>query len=171
MPYIFTNNPCEPIQATENSILKNQFEVQVGMITTRLIRLTSKPMTGPDVQAVQERLSLLGFNPSCGDGTFTAQCRQALIRFQKSRHIKANGIVNALTWIHLHQDWPRCDIPPRSNPRIFIHLNTRILNLQVQGSITTYPVAIGRLQHLLRQATGQLCKKLSTLAARLAYAG
>jgi hypothetical protein len=50
------------------------------------------------VYEVQIRLRRLGFLDAAPNGTFGPQTERAVKRFQRARHLKVTGIVNAATW-------------------------------------------------------------------------
>ncbi|MGA0617709.1 N-acetylmuramidase domain-containing protein [Paracoccus sp. KR1-242] len=56
----------------------------------------------PAVRQAQERLLLLGFDPNGVDGIFGAGTRAAVIAFQKSRGLVADGIIGPKTWAALN---------------------------------------------------------------------
>lgn len=60
-----------------------------------VLRLGSK---GTGVKAVQQRLDALGFDCGKTDSDFGKLTRAAVIKFQKSRKIKADGLVGKITW-------------------------------------------------------------------------
>jgi len=53
--------------------------------------------SGPTVRKLQRKLKKLGFNPGPIDGIFGKKTRAALIRFQKSRRLIADGIAGPQT--------------------------------------------------------------------------
>ena len=53
--------------------------------------------SGPTVRKLQRKLKKLGFNPGPIDGIFGKKTRAALIRFQKSRRLIADGIAGPRT--------------------------------------------------------------------------
>ena len=53
--------------------------------------------SGPDVQDVQQKLKDLGFDPNGVDGNFGAGTRAAVIAFQQSKGLPADGIVGPAT--------------------------------------------------------------------------
>jgi peptidoglycan hydrolase-like protein with peptidoglycan-binding domain len=57
---------------------------------------------GPEVKQLELRLQQLGFNPGTTDGNFTVTTKAAVIAFQQSKGITADGIVNASTWTTLN---------------------------------------------------------------------
>lgn len=56
---------------------------------------------GPEVQQLQELLQKQGFNPGSIDGIFGAGTKAAVIAFQKSKEMYADGIVGDKTWTTL----------------------------------------------------------------------
>lgn len=63
----------------------------------RLIKLTSPYMRGDDVRDVQEALQIVSFSPGESDGVFGPRSENAVKAFQKSRGLKADGIVGENT--------------------------------------------------------------------------
>ena len=57
---------------------------------------------GPEVKQIQERLQQLGFNPGPIDGVFGAGTKAAVIAFQKSKGLYADGIVGDKTWMTIN---------------------------------------------------------------------
>ena len=53
--------------------------------------------SGPDVAKLQERLKQVGFNPDRTDGTFDAATKAAVIAFQKSEGLLADGLAGPRT--------------------------------------------------------------------------
>src|SRR5438309_230163 len=53
--------------------------------------------TGPDVTALQTKLKQLGFDPGTVDGNFGPGTKAALIAFQKSKGLLADGIAGPQT--------------------------------------------------------------------------
>ena len=60
--------------------------------------------SGPDVQQVQQKLKDLGFDPNGVDGNFGPGTKAAVIAFQKSRNLQADGSVgpNTLAALQLY---------------------------------------------------------------------
>ena len=52
---------------------------------------------GPDVVALQTKLKTLGFDPKGTDGNFGPATKTALIAFQKSKNLQADGVAGPLT--------------------------------------------------------------------------
>lgn len=121
------------------------------LYASRFIRLNSPPMQGPDTLEVQERLTELGFNPGALDGIYGPANERALRQFQKSRSLKVDGLVDPHTWKELNKNRPsplslkRQVSAPSGDPKIHVHLDTRILTMTSYGTIKTYPVALGKL--------------------------
>src|SRR6185436_10032256 len=53
--------------------------------------------SGPDVQALQQKLKDLGFDPKGLDGNFGAGTKAAVIAFQQSKGLQADGAVGPAT--------------------------------------------------------------------------
>lgn len=70
------------------------------------MRVSSHPQVssgarGNSVRDLQDLLKAAGFNPGPVDGVFGPGTRRAVIAFQKSRHLAADGIVGPKTWAAL----------------------------------------------------------------------
>jgi len=116
---------------------------------TRFIKLKSPLMSGPDVLEVQAILTRQGFNPGSLDGIFGFASDKALRQFQKSHGLKADGVVGPNTWKKLtvngFNSGQKDELSVQSyGLKIYVHVDTRILNFTSNGTIKTYPVAIGR---------------------------
>src|SRR5258708_32270378 len=57
--------------------------------------------TGPDVTALQQKLKDLGFDPNGVDGNFGPGTRDAVIAFQQSKGLQADGIAGPATFAAL----------------------------------------------------------------------
>jgi len=71
--------------------------VPVTPPTTQIFRLTTPPMQGPKVQAIQQALKQAGFDPGVIDGTFGPHTASAVIAFQLSNRLQADGEVGPTT--------------------------------------------------------------------------
>ena len=60
--------------------------------------------SGPDVTNLQQRLKDLGFDPKGVDGHFGPGTRDALIAFQQSKGLQADGIAGPATLAALQND-------------------------------------------------------------------
>jgi peptidoglycan hydrolase-like protein with peptidoglycan-binding domain len=74
--------------------------------TTTTFPATGRPelklgATGPDVVALQQRLTALGYGTGTADGTFGAATETAVMNFQKAKNLPADGVVGATTWAAL----------------------------------------------------------------------
>jgi putative chitinase len=65
--------------------------------------------SGPDVTALQQRLNDLGFDPNGVDGHFGAGTRDAVIAFQQSKGLQADGIAGPATLAALQLDGSGAD--------------------------------------------------------------
>ncbi len=71
----------------------------------RLLKLDSPYMRGDDVRDVQEALQIVSFSPGESDGVFGPKTQKAVEAFQKSRNLKADGIVGPDTVRELGGQW------------------------------------------------------------------
>jgi peptidoglycan hydrolase-like protein with peptidoglycan-binding domain len=60
--------------------------------------LLQEGAVGPEVKQLQKRLQQLGFNPGPIDGVFGTGTKAAVVAFQKSKGLYADGIVGDKTW-------------------------------------------------------------------------
>ncbi len=114
-------------------------------MASRFIRFHSPPMAGPDVLEVQTLLAAYGFDPGPLDGVFGPLSYQALRQFQKRQGLKDDGVAAPDTWRALTKllgnDGADADAV---NRKIHVHVDTRILTMTSNGTITAYPVAVGK---------------------------
>lgn len=54
----------------------------------------TEPMTGVDVQQLEDSLALLGYDPGPADGMFTVETRDAVIVWQMDSGLEADGVVD-----------------------------------------------------------------------------
>ena len=72
--------------------------------TSRGYPLIRQGSRGVYVLIAQEDLNTLGFRTGGLDGVFGAQTRNAVINYQRSRCLTAEGIVGCNTWLSLQED-------------------------------------------------------------------
>lgn len=115
---------------------------------SRFLRLEDPPMQGPDVTEVQEILKRLGFYAGAVDGSFGAITQAAVIKFQQSIPLTADGVVGPPTWNQLTLRNP---FPPRaaqltanSLPSIYIDTVKRKLTFTSDSLNKTYKCAVGK---------------------------
>lgn len=114
-------------------------------MASRFIRLHSPPMAGPDVLEIQTLLAAYGFDPGPLDGVFGPLSCQALRQFQKQHGLNDDGVAAPDTWRALTKllDYGGADAAA-IYPKIHVHVDTRILTMTSNGTITAYPVAVGK---------------------------
>ncbi len=65
---------------------------------------------GKEVKLLQQQLQLVGFNPGTADGIFGAKTKSALVAFQYSHNLVADGIAGPNTWralgVEVHSTTP-----------------------------------------------------------------
>jgi len=83
-------------QLTSHSPKVEDWRLAQATATTSGNALT-EGATGAKVKELQQRLKEKGFNPGAIDGTFGSETKAALIAFQKSRKLQADGIAGAKT--------------------------------------------------------------------------
>lgn len=114
----------------------------------RPLYLTHPYLKGPDVIEVQERLNELGFSTGGVDGIYGPLTARAVENFQKSRGIKADGIVGLVTLAEM-SGWQEEEaagrtLPPRGKISILIDLDAKRLYVYSDGQIyKVYKVAVG----------------------------
>jgi len=95
-----------------------------------ILRLNS---SGPDVKALQQALQTAGFNPGSIDGSFGAGTEAAVLAFQRSKGIAADGVVgpNTATALGL------AAIPsiPSAIPDVSVHVVSQMFPLTPIGNI------------------------------------
>ena len=74
--------------------------------TTTTFPVAQRPVlklgsTGPDVVALQQRLTALGYNTGTANGNFGTSTQTAVTNFQKAKNIAADGVVGPTTWAAL----------------------------------------------------------------------
>ena len=83
--------------ATWNALFSSS-STSTGNSYTRLLKVTSPLMYGDDIKAVQNKLNSLGFNCGTADGYYGNDTKNAVISFQSSKGLTADGEVGPATW-------------------------------------------------------------------------
>jgi len=111
---------------------------------SRYLRVTDPPMTGPDVEYVQQRLSELGFYDGEIDGVYDLETEGAVRAFQEDFGILVDGIVGPDTYNAIGLG-PEDEIEvPTEGYSIYIDTINFTLTLNQNGNIVrSYPVAVG----------------------------
>ncbi len=114
-------------------------------MASRFLRWHSPMMIGPDVLEIQTLLAAQGLGPGPLDGIFGPLTERALRHFQKDRGLKTDGIAGPDTWRALTcgHDYDLAEMAAVL-PKIHVHVDTRILTINRNGTITAYPVAVGK---------------------------
>ncbi len=113
------------------------------LYASRFLRLTEPPMTGPDVKAVQDSLSKLGYYKGAVDGTYGKDTADAVRKFQLAVGIRADAVVGPDTWNSLGLSVGPVNII--NEYRITIDTQTFKLVLYKNGVVQKeYPVAVGK---------------------------
>jgi LysM repeat protein len=103
----------------------NRLPVQPGEVAPDPTRATTQSTlergaSGPRVEALQTRLSQLGFNTGGVDGSFGPRTQDAVRAFQSANELPANGQVNQATWDRLQSPDAKgpADAAPGEYPRM-----------------------------------------------------
>ncbi|ADG04809.1 L,D-transpeptidase family protein [Kyrpidia tusciae] len=111
------------------------------ILASRFLRLTTPYMRGPDVIAVQRRLTVFG-RLSSWDGIYGPVTARAVAEFQRASGLLSDGIVGPATWVALgieQVEWGGGQF------HIAIDTERRVLSLfQRDRLIRSFPVAVGK---------------------------
>ncbi|MDD3270771.1 MAG: peptidoglycan-binding protein [Syntrophomonadaceae bacterium] len=113
---------------------------------SRFLRYDEDLMQGPDVLVLQEKLVKKGYQVST-NGVYDKSTEKAVLRFQQTSGLRADGIAGPETWNLLSLGIDNSITAERSTatrPSILINLDKRRLTFTRDGSSTTYPVAVGK---------------------------
>jgi putative chitinase len=88
--------------------------------------------SGPDVRALQAALQSRGFNPGAIDGSFGATTQAAVIAFQNSKGLLADGTVGPVTAAELGLIEP-AQVPP-AGPTVLPEVSVRIVMQMFPGT-------------------------------------
>ena len=115
---------------------------------SRFLRLEDPPMQGPDVREVQEILKGLSFYGGAMDGSFGKITQAAVIKFQHSIPLAADGVVGPPTWNQLTLRNPfqpiAAQLPADMLPSIYIDTVKRKLRFTSDTLNKTYKCAVGK---------------------------
>lgn len=87
--------------ATTTTTKKGSTAATTTTINPATLPLLKKGDSGPNVVLLQQKLTAAGFNPGTADGNFGNGTETAVINFQKSKNLPADGIVGTATWTAL----------------------------------------------------------------------
>ena len=93
-------------KATTATTRKSGSTSNTTVPTTTTFPVAGRPVlklgsTGPDVVALQQRLTALGYNTGTTNGNFGTGTQTAVMNFQKAKKIAADGVVGPTTWAAL----------------------------------------------------------------------
>jgi hypothetical protein len=89
------------------------------------MRQVRRGSTGSEVEFLQTRMNALGFHVGRVDGNFGPRTEDAVIQFQASQGLVADGIVGARTWAAILSG-PQMEVPSEFTSREAQDLATRI---------------------------------------------
>lgn len=115
----------------------------------RPLKLTDPPMTGDDIQSIQQLLKNLGFYKKEVNGVYDKNTYDAIIQFQKSTDLVVDGVLGKATLKALAKFYeePAASLAvdaPKGNVEIVINALDRTLTIfDDKKPFKTYPVAVG----------------------------
>jgi putative chitinase len=120
--------------------------------------------TGNAVRVIQQRLQMLGFNAGTPDGQFGPQTQQALGRFQASRGLSPDGLVDHTT---LHALGYEVDSSAPQPARVFSveHVQTIFPGTSTQNIQTYLPLVLKALAEFGLSDTPMTLAALATIRA------
>ncbi len=112
--------------------------------SSRFLRLMFPNMTGPDVREVIDRLKELGFYRGDSLDTFDRGVSDAVVAFQISQALLADGIVGNNTWLALRAMEPGTT-PPPTEYVLVVDQDAFTITLMRQGQVEArYRCAVGK---------------------------
>ncbi len=99
---------------------------------------------GPEVQAIQDRLTELGYRPGAADGTYGAATASAVLAFQKAEGLQRDGQAGPAVVTRL--DSPQATGPESdaAGPRVEVDLDRQIaFYIAGSGAVTTINISSG----------------------------
>lgn len=110
-------------------------------------RLVNPAVKDPSIKILQEQLLLLGLNPGPADGSYGPSTRDAVLTFQRLRHIPPDGAVTGAVWREIYlalQDRRLEDPDPASRLSILIDRHYRTLTVYAGTHyLAQYKIAVG----------------------------
>lgn len=135
--------------ATENAM--NQNFCPVNEDIDRILMPTNPPMQGEDVKTLQKELQSLNYYQGPTNGIYDSQTQSALQKFQQSRDLNVDGIVNWATWhclaLSLEQSVTKAaeTLPPSGKIAIIVDTTTRKLTVLSDGKLhKQFNIACGK---------------------------
>lgn len=98
---------------------------------------------GQEVRAIQQKLRSLGFYGGSADGIFGAQTRKAVVAFQKSVGITADGIAGPKTLLYLGLDSGGSSAASGGYSSSDLTLLAKLIAAEARGESYTGQVAVG----------------------------
>ena len=98
---------------------------------------------GQEVRAIQQKLKSLGFYGGSADGIFGAQTRKAVVAFQKSVGITADGIAGPKTLLYLGLDSGGSSAANGGYSSSDLTLLAKLIAAEARGESYTGQVAVG----------------------------
>lgn len=93
--------PASPQPATTTRPAQPAATPATNYVELPILRLG---MRGPAIESLQKRLQVTGFLNGAVDGVFGAETQAAVIEFQETHNLSADGVVGPATWNVLFQD-------------------------------------------------------------------
>jgi N-acetylmuramoyl-L-alanine amidase len=110
---------------------------------TEVYTLSQLGSRGQEVRAVQQKLKSLGFYGGSVDGVFGAQTKKAVVAFQKSVGITADGIAGPKTLLYLGLDNGGSSAANGGYSSSDITLLAKLIAAEARGESYTGQVAVG----------------------------